>query len=212
MNKSRLTLVGGGAFGRELINWALDIAKVGNFPEVSGFLDIGSEALGEYGYELEYLGDIEQYSPRNAEKFVIAIGDPKKKRKIVELLKNKGAQFETLIHPSAVVARSAVLGEGVVVCPNSFVSADARIGDFVAINGLSSIGHDVDLGSYSTLSAHVDLTGWVKVGEECFFGTGAKVLPKVTIGRGSRIGAGSLIMRDVKPETVMYAMPAKKFK
>jgi sugar O-acyltransferase (sialic acid O-acetyltransferase NeuD family) len=212
MNGDRLILVGGGAFGREIINWALDARSFSNFSGVSGFLDVSPDVLKDFSYEVEYLGNIEQYSPREAEKFVIGIGDPVKKRKIVELLKSKGAQFATLIHPSAVIARSAILGEGVVVCPNSFVSADARVGNFVAINGLSSVGHDVDLGSYSTLSAHVDLTGWVKVGEECFFGTGAKIMPKVVIGRNSKIGAGSLIMRDVKPETIMYTMPAKKFK
>jgi len=36
------------------------------------------------------------------------------------------------------------------------------------------------------------------------------VLPGVRIGARAKIGAGSLIMRHVQPETVMYAAPAKK--
>jgi sugar O-acyltransferase (sialic acid O-acetyltransferase NeuD family) len=115
-----------------------------------------------------------------------------------------------LIHPSAVVARTAILGEGVVVCPHAFVSADAVVGDLCAINGSSSIGHDVKLGSFATLSAHVDLTGWVNVDECVFFGSGARVLPKVQIGRGARIGAGAIVMRSVPADAVVYAPPSKR--
>lgn len=210
MKNVRLIMVGAGALGREIINWVTDISKYGNLPKVSGFLDISYDALSSYSYDLEYLGKIEEYIPTDYDRFILGIGEPSQKRRIIELLKSKHGKFITVIHPTAVIAGSAHIGEGVVVCPHSFISADAIIGDFVTINGLSSIGHDVILGNFSTLSAHVDLTGWVRVGEECFFGTGAKVMPKVTIGQKSKVGAGTLIMRDVKPDSVMYTLPAKK--
>jgi sugar O-acyltransferase (sialic acid O-acetyltransferase NeuD family) len=210
MKNIRLIMVGAGALGREIINWVTDITKSGNLPKVSGFLDIRYDALSSYSYDLEYLGKIEEYNPTDNDRFILGIGDPSKKRRIIELLKSKNGKFITVIHPTAVIADSAFIGEGVVICPHSFISADAKIGDFVTVNGLSSIGHDVILGNFSTLSAHVDLTGWVRIGEECFFGTGAKVMPKVTIGQKSKVGAGTLIMRDVKPGSVMYTLPAKK--
>jgi acetyltransferase-like isoleucine patch superfamily enzyme len=68
----------------------------------------------------------------------------------------------------------------------------------------------VVLGDYTTLSSHVDLTGWVRVGEACFFGSGARVLPKVAVGEGARIGAGAVVMRNVAPGATMFAAPAKK--
>jgi UDP-3-O-[3-hydroxymyristoyl] glucosamine N-acyltransferase len=112
----------------------------------------------------------------------MAIANPESKRRVAAELQAMGARFVTVVHPSAVIAGSARLGEGVTVCPFSLVSADAIVGDFVAINTMSSVGHDVQLGAFSTLSAHVDLTGRVKVGEGVFFGTGAKVLPGLKIG------------------------------
>jgi len=208
--KHRLILVGGGGFARELINWADHLYGCTRGDSIMGFLDQSSDALGNFDYQTRYLGKIEDFCPMPGDKLLMAIGDPAGKKRIFEVLKKKGAEFAQLIHPTAVVANSAKLGEGVVVCPHALISADTIVGDLVSINTLSSIGHDVIVGNFCTLSAHVDLTGGVKVGECVFFGTGAKVLPKVKIASGAKIGAGALIMRSVAENGVMYALPAKK--
>lgn len=210
VNAKFLTLVGGGAYARELINWINDATALGRLPKLTGFLDESASALDGFPYSLAYRGRIEDYRPQDGEQLVMAIADPSAKRRVAEALSAADASFATIVHPSAVIAGSARLGTGVTVCPFALVSADAVVGDFAAINAVSSIGHDVQLGAYSTLSAHVDLTGRVVVGDEVFFGTGAKVLPGVKIGERAKIGAGAIIMRGVKAGSVMYASPAKK--
>ncbi|MDR2326055.1 MAG: acetyltransferase [Acidovorax sp.] len=210
MIPTSLTLVGCGAYARELINWIADATAAGSLPPLTGFLDTTSNSLDNFPYTLVYRGRIEDYVPEPGEALVMAIASPEAKRRIASELKAKGASFATVIHPSAVIAGSARLGEGVTVCPFALISADATVGEFAAINAMSSIGHDVQLGAYATLSAHVDLTGRVVVGSEAFFGTGAKVLPGVKIGERAKIGAGALIMRSVKADVVMYAAPAKQ--
>lgn len=207
--KTRLILVGSGSFGRELINWSYDIFSDSEQDGFQAYLG-GPEDFKEYSYELKCLGTVKDYIPMENDRFVIAVGDPETKKMLVEQLSARGGKFATLIHPSAVVARTAILEEGVVICPQAVISSDCRISRFVAVNVLSSVGHDAFVGEYSTLSAHVDLTGFVHVGDLVFFGTSAKVLPKVKIGRKSRIGAGSTILRNVADESVMYVMPAKK--
>ena len=210
MMVKRLVVAGCGAFARELINWAEDAADAGRGPRISGFLDTNPAALRGYPYQLEWRGDIDDYRPRDGEAVIVAIGDPGAKRKVVASLRDRGASFATLVHPTAVIAHSSVLGEGVVVCPQSVISADARVCDFVTVNVLSSVGHDVKLGAYSTLSSHVDLTGFVQTGEEVFFGSGAKILPKLTIGARAKIGAGTTVMRSVAEDAVIYTASAKK--
>lgn len=205
----RLILVGAGSFGRELINWAYDVAEQGG-SAFSGYLDATRDALAGSAYALPWLGTPDDFAPQSGDQFVLAIADPAAKEAVAGKLRARGAHFARLVHPTAVVARTAVLGEGVVLCPHSLVSADARIGDFVAVNAMSSVGHDVVVGEYTTLSGHVDLTGFVQVGTGCFFGTGAKVLPKVKIGSRAKIGAGATVMRAVPEGAVMYAMPAKR--
>jgi len=209
MKSARVILVGGGAFGRELISWAEHGALEGG-GQITAFLDDSATALDGFGYALEHLGSVDDFQPHEGDRLVMAIGDPAHKRRIAELLKSRGAHFARLVHPSAVLARTAQLGEGVVLCPQAVVSANACIGDLVSINSFSGVGHDVVLGAYSTLSAHVDLTGWVTVGEGCFFASGARVAPKVSIGAGARIGAGATILRKVAEGAVMYTAPARR--
>lgn len=205
----RFILVGGGAFARELIGWAEHGALEGE-ALISAFLDDSPNALDGFGYQLDYLGTIDDFQPSAGDRLIMAIGDPGHKRRIAEMLKSRGAQFAQLVHPSAVVSRTAQLGEGVVLCPQALVSANARVGDLVAVNSFSGVGHDVVLGAYSTLSSQVDLTGWVSVGDGCFFGSGARVVPKVKIGAGARIGAGATVLRNVPDGATMYTAPARK--
>jgi sugar O-acyltransferase (sialic acid O-acetyltransferase NeuD family) len=210
MTAKRLVIAGAGAFGRELINWARDAADTAGGPPVTGFIDRSRHALDAYDYGLEWRGDIDDYVPADDEAVLIAVGAPGPKQEVVARLRARGAVFATLIHPSATIARTARLGAGVIVCPQSVISADAQVDDFVAINVISSVGHDVHVGAFCTLSAHVDLMGSVSVGEGVFFGSGARVLPKMKIAAGSTIGAGATIMRSVAQRAVMYAQPAKK--
>jgi serine O-acetyltransferase len=40
-------------------------------------------------------------------------------------------------------------------------------------------------------------------------GAGAKILGPVTVGRGARIGANSVVIEDVPPETTVVGIPGK---
>lgn len=209
MNKpNRLVIAGAGAFGRELMCWA-DRAVGATWGSMA-WVDDNPQALDGFDYPLPWLGSFADYQPADGDLCVVSAGTTATKRRLVAGLQARGARFATLVHPSAIVARTARLGEGCVICPLAFVSADARLGAFVIVNGLSSVGHDVVLGAYSTLSAHVDLTGQVLVGEGAFFGTGAKVVPRVKIGSNAIVGAGATVMRTVPDGATVFTMPAKK--
>jgi acetyltransferase-like isoleucine patch superfamily enzyme len=49
----------------------------------------------------------------------------------------------------------------------------------------------------------------VKVEREADIGTGAILLPGVTVGRGAIVGAGSVVTRDVAPYSIVAGVPAK---
>jgi acetyltransferase-like isoleucine patch superfamily enzyme len=57
--------------------------------------------------------------------------------------------------------------------------------------------------------SHVDVTGWVSIGEECLLGSHATVLPHVVVGARSIIGAGSAVIRKVNEESTVIGVPAK---
>lgn len=209
MAKGRTIIVGAGGFGRELINWANDCHDAGLLPPVAGLLDDNPEAMQGFSYGIGLIGAAIDFIPRNDDHLLMAIGAPAIKRRVADMLAARGGHFATLIHPRAVVAGSARIEAGSILCPLALVSADAAVGRLVSINALSSIGHDVRLGDYTTLSAHVDLTGSVIVGSSVMIGTGAKILPRVRVGEGAVIGAGSIVYRTVPAGRSVYAQPAK---
>lgn len=49
----------------------------------------------------------------------------------------------------------------------------------------------------------------VVVEDDCDIGTGAILLPGVRIGRGSQIGAGAVVSKDIPPFSVAAGVPAK---
>ena len=86
-----------------------------------------------------------------------------------------GAEFLTVIHPSAKIAWSEI-GMGSVICPQVVITCDVRIGAFVLLNLTTTVGHDVRIGDWSTISAHCDITGSVQLGASVFMGSGARVI------------------------------------
>lgn len=208
MKPHRLVIVGAGGFGRELLNWAHEAAG-STWSEVT-WIDDNAAALDAFSYPQKRIGGLSDYTPDANDLCVVAIGSPKARQHVVEELRTRGAAFATLRHPSVVVSATARIGTGCVLCPLSFVSADAVVEDFVHINALATVGHDVRVGAYTTLSAHVDLTGGVKTGQRAFFGSGARVIPGIRIGDDAVVGAGATVMRSVQDGVTVFAQPARK--
>ena len=49
----------------------------------------------------------------------------------------------------------------------------------------------------------------VEIGEDCWLGAGVVVIEGVKIGRGSVIGAGSIVTRDIPPYSIAVGVPAR---
>ena len=163
-----LVIIGAGGLGREVLCWARESA--GEWL-VSGFVDDNPRALK--GYEGDFppiLGNVQDHIPMPSEVFTCAIGQVEAKRRCVERILSRGGVFTNVFHATAVRSSLATLGTGVILCPYSIVSANARIGDFVTVNLHSSVAHDAVIGRWSQLHCHVDITGSVTLGEGVLVG------------------------------------------
>jgi sugar O-acyltransferase (sialic acid O-acetyltransferase NeuD family) len=187
----RVIVVGGGGFGRELMCWIEDCHAAGRLPR---------------------LGSVQDYVPQPGDLFALAIAKPAIKRKVVGMLKDRGGRFTNVVHPSTTVVRTARMGEGTVMCPQTMLMADSTVGNFVTILNFSGVGHDGVVGDFTTFSSLCDVTGYVRVGEDVFLGGGARLLPGITVGNGAVIGAGVTAVRSVKPGTTLYVPPPKVLK
>ncbi len=210
LKMKRLLIIGAGGFGREVLHWALDVRPQNRDWEVSGFLDADPAVLDAYNCRLPILADPLHYSPQEDDCFICAIGHPSTKLKVCRSLKERGAHFITLIHPTAIHGRRCVLGEGCIFCPGSIITVDVTIGDFVTVNAHSTIGHNAVVGQGCTLSGHVDVTGYASLGEGVFLGSHAVVLPGATVGDYAVVGAGSVVLKKVKAGATVMGVPAKQ--
>jgi len=205
----RILIVGAGGFGREVHAWASQHPRCGAAWRIAGFLDDDPEALGGLAPPAPRIGSVADYQPAGNERLICAIGDPATKRRVCESLRERGARFMSLVHPTVVLGADVDLGEGVILCPRVTLTANVRLGDFVAVNCHSSIGHDVAVGAWSTLSGHCDVTGAASLGEGAFLGSGARVLPGRSLGDWSKAGAGAVVLRSVARGQTVFGNPAQ---
>lgn len=206
----RLLIAGAGDLGRETFQWARDIEKsTGNKWDLIGFLDDDLHALDKYNQSDRILGTVNDYEPQSGDELVVAVGDPAIKTDLHQRLLAKGAAFTTLIHPTVLLPDEYSIGKDVIIGPGSIVSIEVSIADCVIVNTLTVVGHDVVIESGCVISDYCDLMGHCHLEENVFLGSGVQILPSVRVGKNAKVGAGSVVIRRVKPDTTVFGNPAK---
>ncbi len=112
-------------------------------------------------------------------------------------LKDMGFRFATVVHPSAVVAADAILGEGCQIMAGAVIQPGCRIGDGAIVNTRASVDHDGTVGRFVHVAPGATLSGGVTLGDGCHVGTGAVVVQNVAIGANAFVTAGAVVTADV---------------
>ncbi|GHT36668.1 acetyltransferase [Bacteroidia bacterium] len=132
---------------------------------------------------------------------IISIGSNRIRQKIAASL---NLEFETAIHPSAIISDRAKIGEGTVIMQGTIIQTCAEIGKHCIINTGASVDHECVIEDFVHLSPHTTLCGNVKVGEGSWIGAGTVIIPRVEIGKWCVIGAGSVVTKNI-PDGVLAA-------
>ena len=98
------------------------------------------------------------------------------------------------IHPAALIGRRVFIdhGAGVVIGETAVVGDDVTLYQGVTLGGT---GHERG-------KRHPTLRSGV------FVGSNAQILGNICIGENSRVGAGSVVLRDVPPNSTVVGVPA----
>lgn len=142
-------------------------------------------------------------------KFIMAIGDNRTRKSIVEMLDIPSEHFLTIIHSTASISPSAIIGYGSVVMPQAVINADVVIGNHCIINSASVVEHDSLLEDYVHLCPKSAIAGTVKLGEGSFVGSGATIIPNKKIGEWATIGAGATVIDHLPANCLAVGTPAK---
>lgn len=137
----------------------------------------------------------------------VSIGNNQVRQSVTELLNCESNLF-TIIHPAAIIAKTARIGVGSFVAAQAILGPDSEVGEGCIINHGAVVDHEVTVGYCSHIAPNSTLGGGVKIGKLVLVGAGAVVLPGVTIGDGAIIGAGSVVVKDIKENTIVKGVPA----
>lgn len=192
-------IVGAGGFGRE----TLDACIACDLP-VAGFVD--ERRAGEMVRGLPTLPP--DLMPADAV-FVIAIAEPRVRRRLADDLAVEARRLRTVIHPRAVVGPETTVGSGSVVLANAHVSSSCRLGAQVQINYNATVGHDAELGDDVTVLPGANVAGATRLGRAVTVGSNACVLQGLHVGEGAIVGAGAVVTGDVPPHTTVIGVPAR---
>lgn len=91
------------------------------------------------------------------------------------------------------------------------------IGAFTYINALEGVYVEdfVQIGSHCSIysvSTIDNKKGKITLKENCKIGSHSTILPGVTVGENTIVGANSLVKNDLPPNTICYGVPAKLVK
>jgi sugar O-acyltransferase (sialic acid O-acetyltransferase NeuD family) len=204
MKKNELVLFGGGGHCKSCIDV---IEQEGNY-KIAGIADIPEKLHSRLlGYEVFATdNDIPQLIKRYRY-FLITIGQirsPQQRIDLFKILKKKGAKFPVIISPLAHVSKHATVEEGTIVLHHALVNADARIGKNSIINSKALIEHDAYIADHCHISTGASINGGAMILEGSFIGSNAVIRENIQIGKYSKVSAGSLVMKDVPPESTFY--------
>lgn len=206
VDPTALIIYGGGGHGKTIIDLVRSLGTYRIVGVIDDGLPPGKEVLG-----VTLLGGAESLAEWRlrgvcmAANAVGGIGNPAARIKVFEILEKAGFTCPALVHPSAVVERSAVLEPGVQVCAQAYVGSMARVGYGTLINTAAIVHHDCVLGRVVNLSPGATLAGNVRVEDQAQIGMLATVNLDITIGKGAMLGNGCTVKSDVPAGGRVYA-------
>ncbi|MFI3243459.1 MAG: hypothetical protein R3Y56_04315 [Akkermansia sp.] len=114
----------------------------------------------------------------------------------------------SFIHPSAYVAKSAVLGHGNIVLVNCVINNNTVIGDYNTFNSATLVGHDTSMGDNNFSAAHVCIGSRLKIANGNFFGLNCSVRNAVVMGDYNLIAMGANAVKNLGDHTLAIGNPA----
>lgn len=121
----------------------------------------------------------------------------------------EGTQFYgkvVIYNPQIVeVGSNSTFNEGVILIAKK---EKIQIGNNVRISAkalITATGLDI----YKDEPPYMHVSKEIKIDDGVWIGTGAQIMPGVTLGRQSVVAAGAVVTKDVKPYAIVAGVPAR---
>ncbi|MEU1055514.1 NeuD/PglB/VioB family sugar acetyltransferase [Streptomyces sp. NPDC005876] len=208
---TELVIVGAGGFARETAQAAI---ATGGFT-LLGHLDDDPALHGTEVDGVPVLGDCGLVHRMPGARVVICVGNVRDYAARARLVRRLGLpeeRYATVVHPTASLSATSVVGPGSVLLAQCVLTAAVRVGAHVAVMPGTVLTHDDVVEDFATLASGVRLGGRVRLGRGVYVASGALVREGTAVGDWSLIGMGSGVLADVPPGEVWVGSPARRLR
>ncbi|MGL5329689.1 MAG: 2,3,4,5-tetrahydropyridine-2,6-dicarboxylate N-acetyltransferase [Peptostreptococcaceae bacterium] len=127
---------------------------------------------------------------------------------------------EARIEPGAIIRDMVTIGKNAVIMMGAVINIGAVVGDGsmidmnAVIGARGIIGKNVHLGACAVVAGVLEPPSAtpVVIEDDVMIGANAVILEGVRVGKGAVVAAGSVVTKDVEPNTVVAGSPAKVIK
>jgi sugar O-acyltransferase (sialic acid O-acetyltransferase NeuD family) len=207
-----LLLVGAGGLAREAAEAVRAANAVQPTWDLLGFLDDDPAKHGTLIGGLPVIGPVEAVDEHPNAKVLLCPGRPDNyitRRLVAERLGLDDERYATVVHPTATVGTTCVLGTGSVLLAHVDLTADVVVGRHVVVMPQVVLTHDVRVADFVTMASGVRLGGRCRVHQGAYLGSSACLREGITVGEWAMIGMGAVVTRDVPPARMWFGVPAR---
>jgi len=205
-------IIGAGLYGAVIFELAQHCGY-----NIKGFYDDDLKKSNKKIFDVSVLGTTKYLFNKNINldnvNFAVAIGANHVRRRLSEKIREKGGITPSLIHKNAEISPSALIGKGVFIHAKAIIWTKVIIENDCIISPHVLISHHAIMKKGSFVSNMSVLGTNVFLGKDALVGMGSTVMSGInSIGDNVIIGAGSVVIRDVAPNTTVAGVPAKVIK
>jgi sugar O-acyltransferase (sialic acid O-acetyltransferase NeuD family) len=205
--KERLLLIGASGHGKVVAEIALKMQRW----KMIAFLDDDKSIEECMGCKVVGC-TADAYSHIPGSDLFVAVGNNETRKKLQQSLEQAGASIPTLIHPQAVIGSETKLGAGTVIMAGAVINCSTVIGKGCIVNTGATIDHDNRIEDFVHISPGVHLAGTVKIGSATWLGIGSIVINNISVAEGCRIGAGTVVIRDITEPGTYVGNPQRRIR
>ena len=207
--KANCVIVGAGTYGQVYAEYLQEDYNILGFVDDNEVLHNtvidGIKVLGNFEF---LLNNVE-----TSTNVFIPIGNNSIRIKLLKKVINKGFKTPNFIHKNTQIHHSVEIGKCVYILPGTHIMPLTRIKDFVLISMGVNIAHHTIIEQGCFFSQGSNIGASIHFKEKVFCGIASTVMTGVkTVGKGSLIGAGAVIIKDVPDNTTIVGNPGRVIK
>ncbi len=200
VNMKKLTIVGAGGYGKVVADIAIK-----NGYEYITFVDDNPLIKDCYGFPV--VGTLKDLKNNDTD-IVVAIGNATFREKIMKSVTKD--RLVSLAHPNSVIAEDVTIGPGTIIMAGAVINPGVKIGCGCIVNTSSSIDHDCLIEDFVHVAVGAHIAGTCFIGKKTWIGAGAILSNNTSIISDVTIGAGTVVIKDIKEPGIYVGVPAER--